>query len=173
MANKATLTLIGDKELLAAFGALKDTVASRTMSDGLKRAAVPILDSAGAILRSQLSGNTERSYGKEPGNLLKSLGVRTRRYKNTNTQIAVIGPRWPEGAHGHLVEFGTAPRWAQNKGFFKQLLHGLKGGYRGIMPARPFLRPAFDGRVQEALALLTSFVRNKLLRVRLQQASKK
>ena len=34
--------------------------------------------------------------------------------------------------HGHLVEFGTGPRYLEN------------GKYVGEMPAQPFMRPSFD-----------------------------
>ena len=167
MAKSATLTLIGDKELLAAFGTLKDTIRSSTMTVGLKRAAEPIISSARDNLRARAGYNPYRAYGRKAGNLWMSIGVRIRNYRNTDTKIAVIGPKWPQGAHGHLVEFGTLPRWTQTKGFFNQLRHGLKGAYRGIMPAKPFLRPAFDSRVGEALVILTTFVRNRIMRARL------
>lgn len=152
--NSAQFQLIGDKELIAAFESLKSNVQSRTMHAGMRAASEPILDSAKAILASQLSGNPYREKGKLVGNLLRSLAVKTKKYASS-VFLAVIGPQWPEGAHGHLFEFGTRARTTG------------KDAYRGIVPARPFLRPAFDSNVRIALDILTTFVRNRIMRARL------
>ena len=39
----------------------------------------------------------------------------------------------------HLIEFGTAPRYQK------------KGRYTGVMPARPFMRPALEALGQEGI----------------------
>lgn len=50
---------------------------------------------------------------------------------------AIIGPGYPAGAHGHLVEFGH-----------EEVLFGVKTGRR--VPPHPFARPAFDETKGEA-----------------------
>lgn len=68
---------------------------------------------------------------KETGNLKASIGRRMKSYPS-GIIVAVLGARWPKGAHGHLLEFGTTQR-----------PHPITGT-SGIMPARPFMRPAVD-----------------------------
>lgn len=49
--------------------------------------------------------------GDKPGlkPLRETLGTVLRRYKNGMIIAGVAGPEYPAGAHGHLVEHGTAP----------------------------------------------------------------
>lgn len=59
-----------------------------------------------------------------------------------------VGPRKrrPYRGHvGHLVEYGTKPRRLRGRGQYR------KGTYRGIMPAKPFVRPAFQQTHQQVL----------------------
>ena len=143
MANTTQLTLIGDKELLAAFGDLERRAQSGIVGKALRAASRPIVNAARDNLRA---GNH-----KFTGNLIKSIGLRIKTYRKDGRTIAVIGPRWPEGAHGHLVEFGTGPRQTE------------KGKSTGFMPATPFLRPAFDAFKGAALQILTRLIRNGLI----------
>lgn len=62
------------------------------------------------------------------GKLRDSLMVKKVRQRQSSSVLVIVGPKWPEGAHGHLVEFGTK--------------HSA---------AKPFLRPAFDEKAGEAL----------------------
>lgn len=60
--------------------------------------------------------------------LRDSLDTVVREY--SNAVVAIVGTAWPEGAHGHLVEFG----------------HELvKNGVTiGFVPPHPWLRPAIE-----------------------------
>ena len=57
-------------------------------------------------------------------------------YQQGVSVTATIGPSAP---HAHLVEFGTGPRQQKN------------GKSTGVMPAQPFMRPAFDNNVDRAI----------------------
>ena len=61
--------------------------------------------------------------GKKP--LRDTIGVVLRRYKGGAVIAGVVGPEYPAGAHGHLVEHGTAPH----------------GKHPGSKP-HPFMAPA-------------------------------
>jgi HK97 gp10 family phage protein len=67
--------------------------------------------------------------------------------------------------HAHLVEFGTGPR------SLKKPRTVLLGGrmvtitHTGQMPARPFLRPAFDAAKREALDIFATEVWKELVKV--------
>ncbi len=61
----------------------------------------------------------KKRVAKKTGGLKKSIGKRALRRRGGSFAM-IVGPRWPEGAHGHLVELGTVK-----------------------MAAKPFMRPAF------------------------------
>lgn len=138
----------GDKALQMALRQLGDVVgkraAGRVQRKALKAGGSPILMEAKrrAPRSKRRVGDLSRPGGR-PGNLKRSLAVsrgrRVRRYPRGNI-LAILGPQWPLGAHGHLVEFGTKQRRTKT------------GASRGRMPARPFLEPAFHGRIREARA---------------------
>jgi HK97 gp10 family phage protein len=68
-------------------------------------------------------------------NLVDSIGaVKATAKKATVMGEVNVGPRTKrfKGNHGHLVEFGTKTRRTKN------------GANRGVMPAHPFAKPAFD-----------------------------
>ena len=67
--------------------------------------------------------------------LKETIGVVVREYGARTT--AIIGPEYPAGSHGHLVEFGH-----------EEVLFGVKTGRR--VPPHPFARPAFDETKEEA-----------------------
>lgn len=49
-------------------------------------------------------GNPSHRPDKKP--LKSSIAVTLREYGGGRRALGVVGPRWPEGAHGHLVEYG-------------------------------------------------------------------
>lgn len=71
--------------------------------------------------------------------LKNTIGVVIRRYGRRFVRlVAMIGPQYPAGAHGHLVEFGH-----------EEVLFGERTGRR--VPPHPFARPAFDESRQKAM----------------------
>ena len=59
--------------------------------------------------------------------------------------LAVIGPTYPDGAHGHNVENGH-----------EEVLYGVRTGRR--VPPYPFMRPAFDETRAEQTAAMQGVV---------------
>lgn len=70
------------------------------------------------------------------GNLKKSMGKRWRNYGETLV-MAIVGARWPLGAHAHMVEFGH-----------KRVHFGHRTDAEGKeyedVPPKPFMRPVWD-----------------------------
>lgn len=64
--------------------------------------------------------------------LQQSLTTIVREYSGIT--IAYVGTLWPEGAHGHLVEFGHV-----------LIVHGVTVGH---VPPHPWLRPAAESTLQ-------------------------
>jgi HK97 gp10 family phage protein len=75
------------------------------------------------------------------GNLVDSIGAVKTSIKRADAIGQVfVGPRRKgryKGYHGHMVEFGTKRRKTK------------KGANRGVMPAKPFMKPSFESTKNE------------------------
>jgi len=148
MAGSANITikldLTGERELMRKLDRLSDKAGRRVLRKAMRAGARPIVKHAKQIVPV------------ESGGLKQSIGTRFRWYGRTGTDVAVIGPRIKykkervggklktvrdekghritvlAGQHGYLIEYGTGPRYTK------------KGVFRGIGPAMPFMRPAWD-----------------------------
>lgn len=159
------LELQGNKELIRAMEQLSNKVQRDIGRKAVRAGSMPIFKEAKANLGRVVSDEAT-------GKLKKSMGRRFRTKKGIH--YVVIGPALPEGAHAHLVEFGTGPRYRHSlesravagekaaglgrttqkearviKG--KLEAAGIHGGYTGIMPARAFMRPAYDSQRGKAI----------------------
>ncbi len=128
----------GFKELDRVLADLPLAVSRRIISDALKKAAQPVLDSA----RAKVPVGSGTYRGRPRPHLRDSLDVQptlSRRQRSKRTVQGdvelFIGPKvgiGQGGRHGHLVEFGT---------------------YK--MAARPFLRPAWDENKNKVLDIFS------------------
>lgn len=80
-------------------------------------------------------------------NLVDSIGAyKTGRKKQTSLGEVIVGPgrkRGKKGYHAHFPEFGTKPRRTKS------------GANRGIMPKKPYAKPAFErtkGQIESTIA---------------------
>lgn len=126
-----TFQLGGVEELLNAFDELPKAVGKAVLVDVCARAAKPIVEAAKLLAPED---------PEHPGSLKQSIGIR--RWRGKKWSGVIIGPQWPAGAHGHLVEFGTGPRYLRS------------GKYVGRMPMKPFMRPAWDANKDRALEIM-------------------
>lgn len=131
------MLIAGDRALTRKLASLERKAARRAISKGLRAAATPLVKSA----RQQTPVGT--------GNLRKSLTKKIKNYQGV--QLVVIGPGFPAGAHGHLVERGTAARYRKS------------GASSGRMPARPFLVPAFIAGQAAAVAVMRAKISAEIL----------
>lgn len=153
-----TIKFIGDDRLRATLLSLSRRTESGIMAKALREGSKPVIQEARANLTRNKSIRTLA--------LRKSIGVRIRKYGRLRA-LAVIGPRYPKGASGHLVELGTGPRYSGGKADL--ILGPSKTGkrkakrfdlaptkllYRGSMPAKPFMRPAFFATYGKVMAII-------------------
>lgn len=156
MTGKVQLT--GFKELDAKLAELPDRIGRAAAVRGMKKASTVMKDEqerlapvddgalAGSIVvkakSRNLTGLAEFGQTLKAGGSHKDAVVALRDARRSGdskgTRITVnIGPSAP---HARLVELGTAPRFQKTT-----------GKYVGIMPAQPFVRPAFDNQKGNAL----------------------
>lgn len=96
------------------------------------------------------------------GNLVDSIGaIRTSIKKADELGEVIVGPRIGgryKGQAGHLVEFGTVKRSTRGRGKYPA------GTNRGVMPKRPFAKPAFDQEKGRVEGLITVSIGKSVLR---------
>lgn len=106
----ANIEITGAKELQRKLKRLPDKLARKVSGQATRAAMTPIRK---AIRKNAPVGPT--------GNLKRSTFTRLKRYQQGQYFLATVGPKWPLGAHGHLIEFGTVNQ-----------------------PPRPYVRPIWD-----------------------------
>ena len=108
-------------------GTLRDSIGSKVQSKQLDGLA-----EYGEVLRSGGSRRDARSALRGARREARDSGS-----SKGNRVSVTVGAAAP---HAHLVEFGTKPRRQKTT-----------GKSTGVMPANPFIRPAFDEGVQSAI----------------------
>ena len=83
--------------------------------------------------------------------LAETIGVVVRKYDTVS--VAVVGPQYPAGSLGHLVEYGH-----------RHIAWGHDTGRR--IPPKPFLRPAADGTKGEQEAAMLGVLKAELEKVK-------
>lgn len=135
--NQVLDGLAGDKKL-----------SGKVVRGILNKGAKPIIDDA------------KNRVAKENGDLQKSIGTIPGRGRGKGEQV-YVGPRRGgrfKGYAGHLVEYGTAPHIIRAKAAGGQLhLRGnvfVEQVQHPGAAAKPFMRPAFDTKKDEAIGII-------------------
>lgn len=163
-------TVVGLKELDAALAELPDSLARgaarRTMNKGgnvmaaeQKRLANPaIRDTIGVFTKARnLTGLDEygavRAAGGSSRAATQALRAARRGRGSEGTRITTaVGSSSPLA---HLFERGTGPRFQKTT-----------GRYTGLMPAEPFVRPAFDHQVGTVITVIKTELAADIARTR-------
>lgn len=144
------IRVTGVKELDRLLRALPKEVTHQVLSAANAAAAKPLVE-------------REKLLAPEgpTGNLVDSIGVVRTPIKRANILgEATVGPRRKRpyrGQAGHLVEFGTKKRKLKGRGQYKA------GTNRGVMPAKPFARPAFRQTKDAVLSGIKEQIAKKLV----------
>ncbi len=95
----------------------------------------------------------------ETGKLKKSIVTKKlKRYgKNPAPYISAVDRK--KAPHAHLVESGTGPRYG------KKGKKSYRGKYFGIMPAKPFFRPAVDENKDKVIKVVLNKIKKLVLEV--------
>jgi HK97 gp10 family phage protein len=121
--------VIGAKELEQALKQLPKATAKGVLRRALSNAAKPTAQAAESLAPRGATGNLQASI-----EISTRLKKSQKHGKRTGVEL-FIGATTPQGAHAHLLEFGTAK-----------------------MSAQPFLRPAWDSTQQQVLESIKSEV---------------
>jgi len=121
-----------------AIGELLDKISALDRSPALIAAA----KAAGELVVADAKPRiTPGGYdGDKPGKPSLRSSIRTVVREYRGAVVVFTGPKWPEGAHGHLVEFGH--------------LQTLKDGTVIQVPPNPWLRPAVEATLSQQKAVI-------------------
>lgn len=158
---RGSLRIEGLKELDKLLGELPASTARRTSRKGMMAALEPVA----AAARSMAPRGVEPKNARSADSIAVSdkltraqARAAARTDRQTPTMIhAYVGMANPLG---HLIEFGSGPRRKKN------------GQYVGIMPAQPFMRPAWDANRAAVLASLTAHLRVEIDKVLARRAKR-
>jgi len=107
---------------------------------GIKPLESRILGNLEWLLATRGSDSWRRPKGREPGDLMRSIGHRIVTYRNGLT-AAWVGPSWPMGAHGVFLEYGTVKQ-----------------------DAKPFMRPAWDLMISRVESEINARVKELMMK---------
>lgn len=122
------------EKALRSFESVARKVPPRVTKNALLKGAQPILEAA----RTNLGQVTDEKTGNLRESLQDDEGKVFRKQKRNRGGVVIIGPAWPKGNHGHLIEFG----------------HVIAQGKGGFVAGRPFLRPAWDANKNRAFSIV-------------------
>lgn len=119
------------KEIQRKLRKMESRLRKRIVRRSLRRGIKPIREAAKAKA-------PRGTRAKESKPLHKTIVTRSQRRRRGRDEISVKVTHTQDGAHAHLVEHGTGPRYMPD------------GKYVGEMPAQPYMRPAYDANKAKA-----------------------
>lgn len=155
----ASVALEGWDELQTMLTRIDDRLAKRARNDAVKAGGEVV--AVEARVQCPRGDPTSKPELKA---LAETIGVEVKDYGARS--LAVVGPQWPAGAHGHLVEYGhdIVARGEGKAGGPKRAKGGKKheGKTTGRAKANPFLRRAFDSTSAQQVAAIEGVVKQAL-----------
>lgn len=145
------MKLIGEKAILALLKKLGPRIGRKVTRGAMNKAANPIVRAARQnakrlgsrrIARGRTRKGVYHIEIREGYQLARAIGKRVKTYTAQGVIYVAIGPKWPQGAHGHLIEYGHRP-----SGWY------AKQASATFVPPYPFMRPAFDSQKRAALSV--------------------
>lgn len=147
------MELTGYDELMAKLDKIETTLADKIRGQMVAAAGEIVIAKAKTLVR-----HGDPRHHPEAKQLADTIGMVVRDYKQRS--LAVVGPEYPAGAHGHLLEFGhdIVPRGeGKVKGASRAAGAKKKGGITtGRARPFPFLRPAFDSTKGQQVSAMES-----------------
>lgn len=158
----------GAEQLLGNMKAIQLWVKKEGQKEAL-RAGGRVIKAAMVDRTPVLIEKTAGSTSLEPGEVKASISVRVRQDED-NEAVAYIGPKSPDGDVGkaaYLVEYGhrmVKGGPSRMNSFGKFVGSGVANEEQDV-PAHPFLRPAFEVSVGEAIEVVATTLRTGIAAV--------
>jgi len=152
----AEFEVTGLSDLWAKMQDIPVKIETNILRGGLRAGAIPIQQEARRLVNSV------------SGDLAKSIRVTTKVKRGTVYSLVIAGKhkKPTDPYYAHMVEFGTAAHWIRPKKLGGALFwkgHPLAQGvlHPGAQK-KPFMRPAMDGKAQQALEAMADYMAERL-----------
>ena len=145
------VSVSGAKELGKLLNELPKSLSDQVLRETGKKALQPVVDDAKTIVARQSLGPSAKLLNSLEISTVLKVTQRSYSPKKRGDVFVYVGASSPKGNVAHLVEFGTGPRYHKD------------GSYAGVMPAEPFMRPAWDHNKEEVLAIYRTEIWNVLV----------
>ncbi|MFZ5829136.1 MAG: hypothetical protein ACOY3P_03575 [Planctomycetota bacterium] len=174
MIEHLTFRLTGQEQLLRVFRELPPAVQRRVLRPTVTKSARPIAKQARLNAR-QLATPERRAERRRRGggkHLYQTIITKVRTYTQRGSVTASIGPSYPAGVHGHLVELGhrqarggtlRMPKTSRRNKRDRNPRTGM-GRVIGHVRGKPFLKPAWDRTVHQAAGLIRVHIGSGIVR---------
>jgi HK97 gp10 family phage protein len=140
----------GAKELGQLFDELPKSLSDSVLRETGKKALQPVADEAKTLIARQSLGATAKVLNSIQISTVLKASQKAGEKRKPGDVVVYVGASSPKGNVAHLVEFGTGPRYHKD------------GSYAGIMPAEPFMRPAWDTNKDKVLQIYRDEIWNVL-----------
>lgn len=152
----ADIEIKGAAELQRALAQLPAKLEARVSRQALRAGA--------KIIEQEAKARVPVNEGKLRASIRVSTGIRN---GVVNAQVKAGGRKKGDPFYAHFVEFGTKPHEIKPRRFKSLFIAGLM---RKIVQhpgakAKPFMKPAFDAKAQEAVGAVTDYIRKRLARL--------
>lgn len=157
-------SVTGVTEMQERIRALRAGIREQGVRDGVRAGAAVIRDAMIAAA-PVLDEKTANSTSLDPGAMKEDIRSRLRATDKQGFASSIIGPGAKTAHVAFWVEFGHR---LVRGGHSKVLASGKTQGPGrevGFVPAHPFLRPAFEGSIDDALAAFAAKVRQFFMEV--------
>ena len=142
MAKVVTVRIRGEKDVIRQLKRLQGSVRKEVIKAELEEAAEVIVADA-----------KRRAPSSTIADGIQVLNTEVETSGRVTTAVGLVGGRRP-WFYGLFVERGTGPR-----------VQKTTGRRTGSMPARPFLRPAFDAQKSNVAARFSAGIKRRLTRI--------
>ena len=151
--SKTAITVTGDREVMAKLRRMADTVARKHLEQAVMVGAETVRSEVER--RAPVGDRSDWPEGRKRTVRLKdSIVAKTVRRRADGVSVDV-GPDYSRNRVGHLVEYGHDLVAGGKKG---------KGGkVRGWVAPHPFMRPAYEGTKEQAMAEIGEALRRAVL----------
>ena len=140
------LEMIGDKQLRKNLNALQEKISDRIMLKGIRSGLVPIGREARRLARSQFKNNA----------IAKMISRKAARTKDKDKLYGKVYINDKKTEHAKITVYGELQSFAAAAGIQEY------GTRDGRVPAKPYMRPAFDSQKNVAFERLADKARTEL-----------
>lgn len=164
MIQQSKIEVTGLSELNRALNELEDKLQGQLLRRAIHKGATIFRRAMRATVARSAGQAKHASSGSNRPHVADDIRIKAKRNSATGAVTATVGPSSKTAYIANFLEFGTSPHTIRAKGDKALYVPGIgftKQVHHPGAPAKPFMRPAFDTKVQAAIdAIKTSLAKS-------------